>query len=156
MVKNSTFPTPGWGRPPGEGLATHPGFWPGKYHGQRGLGAAVHGSPRVRHDLQLNQHHNTQKLRTALWTNRLIGALATKSWASRRRPLRGLPLRVSLREGTSPPGVRARLPPQQMAPRLRCPVETAASTFQTLSRFWGPQRGHRGGHAPGRDHPRPD
>ena len=95
------------------------------------------------------------KLRTAQDEPSNRSLLPQKAGPSR-RPQRAA-LRESLREGTSPPGVRRpAAAPSRWPPRLRCPVETAASTFQTLRRFWGRTARAHGRACSRRDHPGPD
>ena len=53
--------TSGMGRSPGEGNGNPSIVLPGKSHGQRSLGAAIHGVTRVEHGLALHNNNNFNK-----------------------------------------------------------------------------------------------
>ena len=140
MAKNPPSQSLGGEDPLEKGMATHARILAWEIPGTEGSGGLQStGSQRVRHDLATKAPPQQTDISSGLLrVNCLIGASCHKQLgppAARRGPH----LRVSLREGTSPPGVCCpAAAPSRGPPRLRCPVETAASTFQTCRRFWGP------------------
>lgn len=112
------------------------------------------GSPRVRHDFSNQTSTTTRRSSGTAQTNRLIGAsFATKAGLSRR--LRGLPLRVSLREGTSPRESAARAAAPADGPQAEVSCGDRSLNLPDSQQVWGLHSAGTGaGMLPAVDHPR--